>query len=191
MKVISFRKSLPITPPESFLDLSADQPAPGPRDLLVEVRAISVNPVDAKIRAGGGPGKPQGELPILGWDAAGVVRDVGTEVTLFKPGDEVYYAGALDRPGSYAEFQCVDERIVGTKPKSAGFAAAAALPLTHAEGVRSQNSESRSQKLPLVKTRCDGRTPEKEYFEQRSRLLTLFRSEMSPFFGNRALHQQH
>ena len=124
MKVISLRKLLAITPPENFLDLTADQPVPGPRDLLVEVRAISVNPVDAKIRAGGGPGKPQGELPILGWDAAGVVREVGTGVTLFKPGDEVYYAGELDRPGSYAEFQCVDERIVGTKPKSVGFAAA-------------------------------------------------------------------
>jgi NADPH2:quinone reductase len=98
--------------------------------LLVEVRAISVNPVDAKIRAGSGPGKPRGELPILGWDAAGVVRQVGTEVTLFKPGDEIYYAGSLDRPGSYAEFQCVDERLASTKPKSVGFAAAAALPLT-------------------------------------------------------------
>jgi len=130
MNVISFHKSLPITDPESLLDLSTDQPLPGPRDLLVEVRAISVNPVDAKIRAGSGPGKLQGELPVLGWDAAGVVGDVGTEVTLFKPGDEVYYSGSLDRPGSYAEFQCVDERIVGTKPKSLGFAAAAALPLT-------------------------------------------------------------
>jgi NADPH2:quinone reductase len=130
MKVISFHKTLPITDPESFLDLTAEQPLPGPRDLLVEVCAISVNPVDAKIRAGSGPGKPQGELLILGWDAAGVVRAVGTEVTLFKPGDEIYYAGSLDRPGSYAEFQCVDERIAGTKPNSLGFAEAAALPLT-------------------------------------------------------------
>jgi zinc-binding alcohol dehydrogenase family protein len=130
MKVISFHKSLPITDPNSFLDLTADQPLPGPHDLLVEVRAISVNPVDAKIRAGSGPGKPQGELPILGWDAAGVVKEVGTKVALFRPGDEIYYAGSLDRPGSYAEFQCVEERIVGTKPESLGFAAAAALPLT-------------------------------------------------------------
>jgi NADPH2:quinone reductase len=130
MKVVSFYKSLPIKDPESFFDLTADPPRPGPRDLLVEVRAISVNPVDTKIRAGGGPGKPQGELVILGWDAAGVVREVGTEVRLFKPGDEVYYAGALDRPGSYAEIQCVDERIVGKKPKNLDFAAAAALPLT-------------------------------------------------------------
>src|ERR1700741_4784712 len=75
MKVISFHKSLPITEPESFIDLTADRPLCGPRDMLVEVRAISVNPVDAKIRAGGGPGKPLGELHILGWDAAGVVRE--------------------------------------------------------------------------------------------------------------------
>jgi zinc-binding alcohol dehydrogenase family protein len=130
MKIISFHKSLPIQEPESFMDLTADRPLPGPRDLLVEVRAISVNPVDAKIRAGGGPGRPHGELPILGWDAAGVVREAGIEVTLFKSGDEVYYAGSIDRPGSYAEYQCVDERIVGKKPESLGFAAAAALPLT-------------------------------------------------------------
>jgi MFS family permease len=101
---------------------------PSPRDLLVEVRAISVNPVDAKIRAGSGPGKLQGELSILGWDAVGVVREVGTEVTLFKPGDEIYCPARC--PGSYAEFQCVDERIVRTKPGSLDFAAAAALPLT-------------------------------------------------------------
>ena len=130
MKVISFHKSLPIAEPESLIDLTADRPSCGPHDLLVEVRAISVNPVDAKIRAGGGPGGLHGELPILGWDAAGVVREAGTEVTLFKAGDEVYYAGSIDRPGSYAEFQCVDERIVGKKPGSLGFAAAAALPLT-------------------------------------------------------------
>jgi hypothetical protein len=95
MKVISFHKSLPITDPEGILDLTADQPLAGPRDLLVEVRAISVNPVDAKIRAGSGAGKPQGELSILGWDAVGVVREVGTEVTLFKPGDEIYCAGSF------------------------------------------------------------------------------------------------
>jgi zinc-binding alcohol dehydrogenase family protein len=130
MKIVSFYKSLPISDPESFLDLTADQPRPGPRDLLVEVRAISVNPVDTKIRAGGGPAKPGGELPILGWDAAGIVKETGADVTLFKVGDEVYYAGSVDRPGSYAEFHCVDERIVGRKPATIGFAEAAALPLT-------------------------------------------------------------
>lgn len=130
MKAISFYNSLPIEDPESLVDVSVEAPKPRSRDLLVEVRAISVNPVDAKIRAGGGPGKAGGQLPILGWDAAGVVTEIGAEVALFKPGDEVYYAGSVDRAGSYAEFQCVDERIVGRKPRTLGFAEAAALPLT-------------------------------------------------------------
>jgi len=130
MKVISFHQSLPISDPESFLDLNAEKPLPGARDLLVEIRAVGINPVDAKVRAGGGPGSPSGDLKILGWDAAGVVRAIGSEVTLFAPGDEVFYAGSLDRPGCYAEFQCVDERIVGRKPKNIGFAESAAMPLT-------------------------------------------------------------
>jgi NADPH:quinone reductase-like Zn-dependent oxidoreductase len=100
MKIVSFHKSLPISDPDSFLNLTAEAPQPKPRDLLVEVRAISVNPVDAKIRAGGGPGRPDGQLQILGWDAAGVVKAVGSNVTLFKPGDEVYYAGDVGRPGA-------------------------------------------------------------------------------------------
>jgi NADPH:quinone reductase len=111
-------------------EIDLPKPKPGLRDLLVEVRAISVNPVDAKIRGGGGPGAPSGEAKVLGWDAAGVVAEVGTEVTHFAPGDEVYYAGALDRTGSNAEYQLVDERIVGQKPAAIGFAEAAALPLT-------------------------------------------------------------
>jgi NADPH2:quinone reductase len=111
-------------------EIDLPKPKPGLRDLLVEVRAISVNPVDAKIRGGGGPGAPSGEAKVLGWDAAGVVAEVGTEVTHFAPGDEVYYAGALDRTGSNAEYQLVDERIVGQKPATIGFAEAAALPLT-------------------------------------------------------------
>jgi len=130
MKVIGFHKPLPISDPESFLDLSAEKPLPAARDLLVEIRAVGINPVDAKIRGGGGPGSPAGDLKILGWDAAGVVRAIGAEVTLFAPGDEVFYAGSVDRPGSYAEFQCVDERIVGRKPKKLGFAESAAMPLT-------------------------------------------------------------
>jgi NADPH:quinone reductase-like Zn-dependent oxidoreductase len=127
MKVIGFHKPLPISDPESFLDLNAEKPLPAARDLLVEIRAVGINPVDAKIRGGGGPGSPAGDLKILGWDAAGVVRAIGAEVTLFAPGDEVFYAGSVDRPGSYAEFQCVDERIVGRKPKKLGFAESAAL----------------------------------------------------------------
>ena len=130
MKAISFHKSLPITDPQSLVEITVDRPKPGPRDLLVEVRAISVNPVDTKIRSGGGPAKPGAPLPILGWDAAGIIKEIGSDVTFFKPGEEVYYAGSVDRPGSYAEFQCVDERLVGLKPKTLGFAEAAALPLT-------------------------------------------------------------
>ena len=130
MNAVSFRQQLPIENPESLIDVVVDKPKPGPRDLLVQVRAISVNPVDTKIRKGSGPGQPSGELKILGWDAAGVIEEVGSEVTLFKPGDEVYYAGSVDRPGSYAEFQAVDERIVGRKPTSIDFADAAVLPLT-------------------------------------------------------------
>jgi NADPH2:quinone reductase len=130
MKIVSFYKPLPITDPNSFIDLTSEQPCPGPRDLLVEVQAISVNPVDTKIRSGGGPGRPDGQLQILGWDAAGVVKERGPEVKLFEVGEEVYYAGSVDRPGSYGQFQCVDERIVGRKPKAIGFAEAAALPLT-------------------------------------------------------------
>ena len=125
MKVISFRQSLPISDPESFLDLSADKPASRVHDLLIEIRAIGINPVDAKIRAGGGPGGPSDDRTILGWDAAGLVRAIGPAVTLFAPGDEVFYAGSVDRPGCYAEFQCVDARIVGRKPRSVGFAESA------------------------------------------------------------------
>jgi NADPH2:quinone reductase len=134
VKVISFYNSLPVEDPQSFAELSAEEPTPEAHDLFVEVRAISVNPVDAKIRAGGGPGKPQGKVQILGWDAAGIVRQVGADVTLFRAGDEVYYAGSIDRPGCYAEFQCVDERIVGRKPSTLSFAEAAALPLTTITG---------------------------------------------------------
>lgn len=130
MKAISFYQPLPSNDPQSLVEVTLPEPVPGPRDLLVEVKAVSVNPVDTKIRSGGGPVKPGESLKILGWDAAGVVKAVGAEVTLFAPGDEVYYAGDVDRPGSYAELQCVDERLVGRKPKSLSFAEAAALPLT-------------------------------------------------------------
>jgi NADPH:quinone reductase len=130
MKAVSFFKSLPIAESDSLVDIMLDCPSPGSRDLLVEVRAISVNPVDAKIRDGSGPRSPQDANKLLGWDAAGIVKTVGSEVKLFAPGDEVYYAGSVDRSGSYAEYHLVDERIVGRKPKSIGFAEAAALPLT-------------------------------------------------------------
>lgn len=129
MKAVGYLKSLPLTDPKALVDFTADKPVPGPRDLRVAVRAISVNPVDTKVRMRAEP-KP-GEPPkVLGYDAAGVVEAVGSEVTLFKAGDEVFYAGSIARSGTNAEFHLVDERIVGTKPKSLTFAQAAALPLT-------------------------------------------------------------
>ncbi len=129
MKAVGYHKSLPITEKESLVDIAADKPAPAGRDLLVAVKAVSVNPVDTKqrMRAAAKPGEP---AKVLGYDAAGVVEAVGPEVTLFKAGDEVFYAGSIARPGTNAEFHLVDERIVGRKPKSLSFAQAAALPLT-------------------------------------------------------------
>ncbi|WJD60210.1 zinc-binding alcohol dehydrogenase family protein [Pseudomonas kurunegalensis] len=124
--VVYTQPGLPIHAPQSLYDAELPAPKPGARDLLVEVRAIAVNPVDTKIRASRGGDQPQ----VLGWDAVGVVREVGPEVTLFQPGDEVFYAGAIDRPGSYSELHVVDERIVGHKPRSLDNAGAAALPLT-------------------------------------------------------------
>jgi zinc-binding alcohol dehydrogenase family protein len=127
MKAIAFTQhGLPIEDPNALIDMDLPKPTPGPRDLLVQVRAVSVNPVDTKIRAGSAATEPK----VVGWDAVGTVREVGAEVTLFQPGDEVFYAGSIVRPGSYSEFHLVDERIVGHKPKSLDDAHAAALPLT-------------------------------------------------------------
>jgi len=129
MKAVGYRHSLPIDDPQALIDIELPEPSsPSGHDLLVEVRAVSVNPVDTKVRRSASPG--QGEARVLGWDAAGVVRAVGRECGLFEPGDEVYYAGVINRPGSNAQLQLVDERIVGRKPKSLSFAQAAALPLT-------------------------------------------------------------
>ncbi|MBS1205078.1 MAG: NADPH:quinone reductase [Proteobacteria bacterium] len=107
-------------------DIELPQPQASGHDLLVEVKAVSVNPVDTKVRAGFNADTPR----VLGWDAVGVVKAVGEAVTLFKPGDEVWYAGALTRPGSNSEYQLVDEHIVAHKPKTLNNAQAAALPLT-------------------------------------------------------------
>lgn len=127
MKAITFTQhALPIDNPQALIDISLPKPTPGPRDLVVEVRAVSVNPVDTKVRAGTFTKEPK----ILGWDATGIVREIGSEVTLFQPGDEVFYAGSIARTGSYSEFHLVDERIVGHKPRSLSAADAAALPLT-------------------------------------------------------------
>ncbi len=128
MKAVAYRQSLPIDAAESLLDVTLPEPTPGPRDLKVRVHAVSVNPVDTKVRVRAAP--PAGEHKVLGWDAAGIVEAVGPQVTLFKPGDRVWYAGDITRPGSNAELQCVDERIVGRMPASLSFAQAAALPLT-------------------------------------------------------------
>jgi zinc-binding alcohol dehydrogenase family protein len=128
MKAVGYYRNLPINDPESLVDLDLPEPAPGPHDLLVEVHAVSVNPVDVKVRAKMAP--EAGQPKVIGWDASGVVRAVGRDVTLFKPGDRVWYAGSLLRPGTNSELHVVDERLVGSMPLTLGFAQAAALPLT-------------------------------------------------------------
>lgn len=128
MKAVAYRQSLPIDDARSLEDVTLPEPTPGPRDLLVKVHAVSVNPVDTKVRKRAAP--PAGEVKVLGWDAAGVVQAVGAQVSLFKPGDKVWYAGDITRPGSNSQLQCVDERIVGRMPATLSFAQAAALPLT-------------------------------------------------------------
>jgi zinc-binding alcohol dehydrogenase family protein len=128
MKGVIYRESVPLSSPEALTDTTLPDPVPGAHDLLVEVHAVSVNPVDTKIRSGVLP--PPAEPRVLGWDASGMVRAVGDLVTLFKPGDQVMYSGSLLRPGTNAELHLVDERIVGPKPASLSFEEAAALPLT-------------------------------------------------------------
>ncbi|MGF6594709.1 zinc-binding alcohol dehydrogenase family protein [Pseudomonas sp. 2835] len=128
MKAIAYYHSLPISDAAALQDIELPAPEPGPRDLLVEVRAISVNPVDTKVRQNVQP--EGGAAKVLGWDVAGVVKAVGSEVSLFQPGDKVYYAGSIARAGGNSELHVVDERIVGHMPKTLGFAEAAALPLT-------------------------------------------------------------
>ncbi|AZD20055.1 zinc-binding alcohol dehydrogenase family protein [Pseudomonas chlororaphis] len=128
MKAIAYYASLPINDPLSLQDIELPEPVAGPRDLLVEVKAISVNPVDTKVRQNVQP--EGGAAKVLGWDVAGVVKAVGSDVSLFKAGDKVFYAGSIARAGGNSELHVVDERIVGHMPKSLGFAEAAALPLT-------------------------------------------------------------
>lgn len=128
MKAIGYFHPLPITAEDSLVETDLPVPSPGPRDLCVRVRAISVNPADVKSRATRTP--PKDEMMVLGYDAAGVVEAVGSAVSLFKPGDHVFYAGAMDRPGANSELHLVDERLVGAKPERLTFAEAAAMPLT-------------------------------------------------------------
>lgn len=128
MKAIGLHRYLPIEHVESLIDFHMDKPIPTGRDLLVRVQAISVNPVDVKVRA---PKEKTEAAPrVLGWDVSGIVEAVGPHASLFKPGDEIYYAGSITRAGGNSEFHLVDERIAGYKPKTLDFAQAAALPLT-------------------------------------------------------------
>ncbi len=128
MRAVAYKASDSSDGAQVLTDIELPKPVPFGRDILVEVRAISVNPVDIKVRKSVQP--PQGEWKVLGWDATGVVVGTGPEVKRFRPGDEVFYAGDITRPGANSEFHLVDERIVGHKPKSLGWAEAAALPLT-------------------------------------------------------------
>jgi NADPH2:quinone reductase len=128
MRAVGYHNPLPIEDHAALADIDLPTPEPVGRDLLVEVRAVSVNPVDTKVRRSAKP--ESGAWKVLGWDAAGTVAAVGPQATLFQPGDAVFYAGALGRPGANAEFHLVDERIVGGKPTSLDWPQAAALPLT-------------------------------------------------------------
>lgn len=127
MKAVAYRASLPIDAVNALEDVELERPAPQGRDLLVAVKAVSVNPVDAKVRMRADPG---GTPKVLGFDAAGIVAATGPDAELFQVGDEVFYAGSIARPGTNSEFHLVDERIVGTKPRTLDFPAAAAMPLT-------------------------------------------------------------
>ncbi|RYY66001.1 MAG: zinc-binding alcohol dehydrogenase family protein, partial [Chitinophagaceae bacterium] len=130
MKAIGFRTSLPLTDKDCFIEFETPVPKATGRDLLVKIKAISINPVDFKIRQNSVKDTVLDTPKIIGWDAAGVVEDIGNEVTLFKKGDLVYYAGDLTRSGCNAEYQLIDERIVALKPTTLNNAEAAALPLT-------------------------------------------------------------
>jgi zinc-binding alcohol dehydrogenase family protein len=156
MKAVAYYQSLPIEHTDALLDIELPAPIPGPRDLLIEVKAISVNPVDTKIRRNVAP--EGGAAKVLGWDASGIVKAVGSHVSLFQPGDRVYYAGAINRAGTNSELHVVDERIVGPMPQTLTFAEAAAMPLTAITAWEllfdrlqiSQGSEDQNQSLLIV-----------------------------------------
>jgi len=128
VKAIGYMQPGSIDRADALVDIDLPEPVATGRDLLVEVKAVSVNPVDTKVRRSAGP--LEGDWRVLGWDAAGIVKAVGPDVTAFRPGDAVFYAGSLIRQGTNAQFHLVDERIVGAKPNNVGWAEAAALPLT-------------------------------------------------------------
>ncbi|MDG0817612.1 zinc-binding alcohol dehydrogenase family protein [Bdellovibrio svalbardensis] len=128
MKVIGYFEPQDSSKNSSLILSELSEPTPGPNDILVRVKAVSVNPVDLKVRKNSKPNN--GELKILGWDASGIVEKLGSKVEKFKVGDEVYYAGSINRPGSNSELQLVDERITALKPRKLSYEEAAALPLT-------------------------------------------------------------
>jgi zinc-binding alcohol dehydrogenase family protein len=128
MKAIGYQQCLPVTDPACLIEFECPEPVAQGHDLKVRIHAVSVNPVDTKVRRGAPV--PAGQWRVLGYDAAGVVESVGEKVTRFRPGDRVYYAGSRARPGTNAQWHLVDERIVGHMPRRLGFAQAAALPLT-------------------------------------------------------------
>lgn len=130
MKAIGFKTSLSIEKEDSFIEFETPKPIPGLHDLLVKIEAVSVNPVDYKIRQNSAKDTVLDTPKIIGWDAVGIVEAIGDKVSLFKVGDEVFYAGDLTKQGSNAEYQVIDERIVGHKPKSLSAEQAAAMPLT-------------------------------------------------------------
>ena len=129
MKAVAFRQNLPVEHPDSLVDIDLPRPEVREHDLLVRIEAVAVNPVDTKVRRFHAP-PADGSWRVPGWDAAGVVEAVGDQVSRFRPGDRVWYAGDLTRQGSHAEYQAVDARLVGRMPESLDFAEAAALPLT-------------------------------------------------------------
>ena len=128
MRAVAYQQPGPINRDDALTDIELPTPTAAGRDILVEVKAVSVNPVDTKVRKSAAA--EPGGWKVLGWDAAGVVAAAGPDATLFRPGDEVFYAGAIGRPGANSEFHLVDERIVGRKPRTLDWAEAAALPLT-------------------------------------------------------------
>lgn len=130
MKAIGFKTSLPVSEQNSFIEFETEKPAATGKNILVKIEAVSVNPVDYKIRQGSLKDKVEETPKVIGWDAVGTVEEVGEDVSLFKKGDQVFYAGDITKSGSNQEYQLVVEGIVGFAPKSIGVAAAAAMPLT-------------------------------------------------------------
>ncbi|AVR46342.1 zinc-binding alcohol dehydrogenase family protein [Christiangramia fulva] len=130
MKAVGFTQSLPIQDPQSFFNFKAEKPEPGPHELLIKIKAVSVNPVDYKVRQSAAKQKELEEPKIIGWDACGIVEKVGEGVSHFIAGDKLFYAGDLTKPGCYAEYQVVDERIAAKSPENQSWEEIAAIPLT-------------------------------------------------------------